>query len=558
MEPKNLLMDLTKKAIQAKPDDNYELKIVGTAVTAKAGYFELYKHRPHILFLDPELEDEDGLSFIYHALERMPYLKIVVMTSRLQEEEAFLNGGAHAIAQVPIQRASLWRKLDQLIEEADSDGLLDVPEYSIDEDESPSTPAGNLFQLEDPSENHEYNPIFEGLRKPSQDAESDSTSEADSSLAVKMEDDSIEEGEESDVVADDTPTEGFVILEEEVSVEDDMVEQPAQEPQPRTHDDLLIIDDDEPAILDWAAQTTQEEESDEEDEEKLAVFDPFALSTDEKEEENDMTENTSSENLFTFIPAPIENQEPKQESDEVKDETPSDNPVPLFNFDVKEPEDLDIQEEVSSEIEQDGEPEPASDLKSTPQEEPIIPLFDFEPNDKEEKEMSVDDEPALEENPQFELPLFKLEKDDSPSPSIDHSIHLGEVKITEVESPQPLFQFDIESKENEVEDSFPQTRSSEYKDGSNRARTKISLYSEGREYNKSTLKERHSFETGFYTRNGDFVPLYPPRELFARSNQANFSKADIEPANVPAFDHPQEPKSEEGLFSSVKKLFKRR
>lgn len=140
MEPKNLLMDLTKKAIQAKPDKNYDLKIVGTATTAKAGYFELHKHRPHILFLDPDLEDEDGLSFIYHALERLPYLKIVVMTSRFQDEQTFLDNGVHAVVQVPIQRATLWRKIDQLIEEINSLGLFDLPDFSIeDEDTTPET-----------------------------------------------------------------------------------------------------------------------------------------------------------------------------------------------------------------------------------------------------------------------------------------------------------------------------------------------------------------------------------------------------------------------------------
>ena len=163
VEPKNLLMDLTKKAIQAKPDDKYDIVIVGTATTAKGGYFELYKHRPHILFLNPELEDEDGLSFIKHALERMPYLKIVVMASRLVDKQAYLDGGAHAVAHVPIQRATLWRTTDRLIEEIDSIGLLDVSEYIPYEDESPSLPEEDLFEIE-LDERPEYTPIFEDIR----------------------------------------------------------------------------------------------------------------------------------------------------------------------------------------------------------------------------------------------------------------------------------------------------------------------------------------------------------------------------------------------------------
>ena len=162
METKPLSLDLMKKAIQSKPDGNYRLKIIGTAETAKAGYFELYKHKPHILFLNPELPDENGHSFIQHALERLPQLKILPMISRFQDEQSYLDVGAYGIINLPMQKAAVWRKMDHLLQELNESGVLEHFQDVAQEDSTPNEPAKELFVLDDPTEK-EFNPIFENI-----------------------------------------------------------------------------------------------------------------------------------------------------------------------------------------------------------------------------------------------------------------------------------------------------------------------------------------------------------------------------------------------------------
>lgn len=577
MEPKHLLMDLTKKAIQSKPDDFYDLQIVGTAVTAKAGYFELYKHRPHILILDPELADEDGLSFIYHALERMPYLKIMVMTARFQDEQAYLQSGAHAVVQVPIQRASLWRKLDQLIEEVETMGLLNIPDYQSEEDDL-AVPAENLFQFDD-TEKPAFTPIFEALRRDNEEKEEELKSEQGPHEEIVSPEPSKKEtnplpftemeetvDEIETVSVEPNPDDDLMILDDEVPLNLESQPIPAIEKTEIDEQDVLILEEEEPPVLDWELE--QQESANKPDKQEqletpeLAIFDPFQWSEDSNEKKNvkESTEVSSNESspsnddgsLFSFQKKEAESDIPTESTVE------DDNDFPIFQFEVE-----DFQETG----------EGASETETIPSEELNFPLFHVEIDEKEKQEQETT-KPTTEST----ISVFKFETEEpvSATTPIENEpfVVRPEVKespvqresLFDIEQPEPQEENHLETsvfqKPNEITPSPPVEETATYKEfGSNHAQTQNSLYLAGREYNKSTLKERHAFDSGFYTRNGDFVSMYPPREQFMRNHDENFHQADIEPSNVP-FNYPQEnqprSRSEEGLFSSVKKLFKRR
>lgn len=477
MEPKNLLMDITKKAIQAKPDENYNIVIVGTATTAKAGYFELYKHRPHILFLNPELEDEDGLSFIKHALERMPYLKIVVMATKLVDKDTYLDNGAHAVAHVPIQRAALWRTIDQLIEEIDSIGLLDVSEYVPDLEESPSVPEEDLFEI-DFDEKPDYTPIFEDIRKSSiTEGHSDNDSPVQENGVV-----------EQDSIVEHIDEEEMIVLDDKTSSTDSK------------NNDLFIVDDEEPTLIDFQSEESSEE-SEEDDE--IMVFDPFDVSSSTKDDADETLNDTDAQSseeineienqqdLFIFEPLSINDEEDKVENEDKN--TVTDDKFQMFKFDPVDYEDESKEESLPK-------------------------------NEVEQENIPTNNESTID--------LFKFESD-----GVQSSQEKSSVKT-------PI----IEVEQQEFED----------KNSSNNARTNLPLYSDRNEYNKSALKESNSFDSGFYNRNGHFVPLYPPRENFVLSGNVNVTDMNVESSNYQQFNKTQESESEESIFSSVKKLFKRR
>lgn len=414
MEPKNSLMDIAKEAIRAKPDENYDIVIVGTATTAKGGYFELYKHRPHILFLNPQLEDEDGVSFIKHALERLPYLKIIVMATQFIEKEPYLDGGAHAVAHVPIQRASLWRIIDKMIEEIDEIGLLDVSEYIPETENTPSLQEEELFVI-DLDKKPEYTPIFEDV------------------FNNTKEDPDDHNGEQN---------------HQEIFIESESV----------------VVDDEELTSIDFL---DHDKTSDEVIDDENLIFDPFT----------------------------------SPEKDENKNHQSSD----VAN-DIKELNSKDQNQELD--------------------------IFKFE---DDEKEGALENQLELTKEKDFQLNHIEIFDE-----SKESSLNLKEAEETSDNSPTTMQSVSI------------------IHNGSNHARTELTLYSDSPEYNKSTLKESRSFDSGFYNRNGEFVPIYPPREMFAGDTYSNIIDVNVEKTNrYSTSDISKEPVSEEGLFSSVKKLFKR-
>lgn len=445
MEPKNSLMDIAKEAIRAKPDENYDIVIVGTATTAKGGYFELYKHRPHILFLNPQLEDEDGVSFIKHALERLPYLKIIVMATQFIEKEPYLDGGAHAVAHVPIQRASLWRIIDKMIEEIDEIGLLDVSEYIPETENTPSLQEEELFVI-DLDKKPEYTPIFEDV------------------FNNTKEDPDDHNGEQN---------------HQEIFIESESV----------------VVDDEELTSIDFL---DHDKTSDEVIDDENLIFDPF---TSPEKDENKNHQSSDVANDIKELNSKDQNQE-----------------LDIFKF-------------------EDDEKEGAleKELELTSEDTYQDCLNDGQTLDYIEK--NVDDNAPTPNKKEKDFQLNHIEIFDE---SKESSLNLKEAEETSDNSPTTMQSVSI------------------IHNGSNHARTELTLYSDSPEYNKSTLKESRSFDSGFYNRNGEFVPIYPPREMFAGDTYSNIIDVNVEKTNrYSTSDISKEPVSEEGLFSSVKKLFKR-
>ena len=534
MEPKPMLMDLTKRAIEAKPDDKYDLKIVGTATNAKAGYFELYKHRPHILLLDPELEDEDGLSFIHHALERMPYLKIIViMSSRLHDEQEFLDSGANDIVHVPIQRAMLWRKLDQLIQEVDSIGLLDASEY-IPYDEEPSLSSEELFQFEDPSKNREYVPIFEDIRNSKEDIVDSNEEEPIDSMDSTEE---IGEGNDLPIISDE-----LVILG-------------SLENSPNEETDLIVENDDN-THKNQPLFETSEDENEDNDNEEVILFDPFNF--DDKEESSD--EKSSEDELITFEPFLLDNEEVQpneQESSKEELSTSIEEDNDLFMFELNEDEVDNQQEELPLENPQENLEEvhldqsnkelngieKVMDSDEDVEKDDEIPVLNTEMNDRlvvENDEMIEDDQHQKSETEFHSEETTQHSKEEK-----SLLLELEDNSVQETESPQGE---SIENIHHEVNLEIEQT--------SNTIKTSNLLYFDSDEYNKTTMKARRSFDDGFYNRDGNFVPLYPPREQFNLNVNGIVQDVDIGSYTIASVEESEE-KPEDSLFSSVKKIFKR-
>jgi len=395
MEPKPLILDLTKKAILSKPDPDYYFQVIGTASTAKAGYFELYKHRPHILFLDPDLPDEEGASFIGHALERLPHLKIIGLSTMFREQ-AMLESGAHAFIPVPIQKTQIWRKLDELVEELDEMGLLEPGGYQ--EDPAQQDTSG-LFEFEDPSENPEFTPIFEDLFKKQEDKpESDPESHSDAAGNPVVDDEetvvvSLESEEPSH-----TGENAVVVLDEVVKTEDKPL--PSPEGKNPAGPDMILVDDPE---KDPEAEDTPE------------------VKTGSESAKEPESEQTSAETHL------IETEEPMVLDLHVPGK-PEDGPPPVV-------------EETAPSVSGDGDTESREELK------PSLSFFTFETEEAAGEDESTGKKTSKSAEPATEHPespfLFSVgaEPDEKPE---------GEEKTSKLVPPS-LFFFDTEDAEKPEE-----------------------------------------------------------------------------------------------------------
>lgn len=644
MEPKQLLFNLTEKAIKSKPEEDYSLKIVRSALTAKAGYFELYKQKPHILLLNPELTDEDGESFIQHALERLPNLKIIVMTSKIQNEDVYLRSGASAIVSVPLQRASLWRTLDEVVEELDSTGLLD----EVNEDESESiisTPQEDLFELDESDELVEFTPIFGDVtnhnateEKPEEELE-ETPDTVDVPESVSPAQNPMDEATNEEVVDNsevvDIEFEPLSFDSEPISVVDDK--------------DVEIIDIGHEQVLtegtaedvahickeadEFEESGDQEQEESEEDsvsdqpmeDFELPSFDPYSFGEPPStNEQNQVTEESASQSndtpLFDFGATDFTEPTTEESPSETKEDIDDDSPYSFFKFDVEE--DDSVQEE-SQIVEK--EPIPAMEEKDTPlfafetelpESEPDddldeTPTFGDEPNDIDPTPHVEDSSPTpllefdmapigestvesknvetVKKDEEKQIKSFKSNKSSfarqkanifdkqSKDSKKYKSFKNVDLKAAEKEPiPEPMVEVKAEAElkqkvepKIEVEEKITsfleeephlenETFSSEdvSLDTSNRPQTEKNLYLQKDEYNNTPAKRGHSFETGFFSKDGSFVPLYPPRESFSFIRDESEFVETVETKS-----HKKEPQHNaetEGVLSSVKKLFRRR
>jgi len=566
MEPKPLILDLTKKAIQSKPDPDYYFQVIGIASTAKAGYFELYKHQPHILFLDPDLPDEEGSSFIGHALERLPYLKIVALSSMFREQQ-MLEAGAHAFISVPIQKTLIWRKLDELVEELDEMGLLETGENQEEPDRKDTT---GLFEFEDPSENPEYTPLFEDLFKKPEDKEkqhADQNPVVDDGDAVVL---SFEEKESPATGEGD-----IVILDEEVPVSEKSP-YPAEEPE-WTKSAIIVADkpEDKDASEDVseAEDVLSEPEQSAEDTypvvEDLIAFDPDALKKSKSVTQPDAKESTSQMSGDGGEKAPVEPSEP--------DAGHPDGHLDLFLLEEKS-EEADKKPDTEHEGEKPSEPsfflfDTETEEKSEEENRDESPLsnadhFPFELKTKETPETKDTVEPKREKFFSLKTDLFLFEEEDvkdppPEDPKTQQQSSESTLKGSSLKPPNTpsdgrentqnatLFAFGEEKPEEPTPRREPVRPASP--GSSNQARPGRHLYDRPTEYNKSTMPGKHPSGQGYYNRHRQFVPLYPPRERFPLSEAG--SAEETETATDGGTPKTRDPDA--GVFSVVKRIFKR-
>jgi len=219
IESKPESSNLMKKTIEDKPDKKYNIQVTGLVKTAKAGYFEIYKNKPHVLLLNPDLPDEDGLSFIKHALERLPQLKILPMLPQVQDKSDYLAAGAWGVIDLPIQRAAIWRRMDELAKELDETGVLEHfqhVESPFSKEEGEREIKNDLFSLNDPTEKT-FNPIFDDTAE--QEGQTEDETDVDSEEVVVPIPKA--ETEEVEIEQKETP---FHLLSDEGGVESEDVE----------------------------------------------------------------------------------------------------------------------------------------------------------------------------------------------------------------------------------------------------------------------------------------------------------------------------------------------
>lgn len=548
LEPKPLIADLTKKAIQSKPDAHYCFDVVGIATTAKAGYFELYKNQPHILFLDPDLPDEEMDSFIHHALERMPYLKIVGLASMLKEDE-MMEAGAHDFISLPIQKPQIWRKLDELVDELDEIGLLEPSQ----EPQPTQIQDTNLFEFKDPAQVGEFNPLFEDLIKRPKDEEPSDTEEVEPSsplLAVETAEDTLSQ---DSILVDDEPL--VFSFGESTS------------PSPST-DDVIVDSDEEEFIESDSIEDTDETSVEEQSETPLFDFFSTSISTYQPptkeletsaETNSDVKEGTVGETEFEVEEMVVEDNVASNQSLE----------IPRFSFEMAEKEKDNI--EGSEEKETSSSPplfeldlkrrksnhvSVEEDSRTFNDQETSAPVFTFEPpseakHETKKKNDNLATPPIFQfEPPSSEMPREEESGKGSESPSESVLVSKGSFpplnqtpKNEENDtSTPPFFQWDRPEKKTPPmsESCIP---------SSNKARTHKPLYPSRDEYNKATYSEK-SLGPGYYNRNGQFVSLYPPRERFSLQSEVGEDDSEADRAVV---DTPEN----ERIFSVVKKIFKR-
>ena len=520
IEPKPLIMDLTKKAILAKPEERFELMVSATATNAKEGEYALRKHRPHLLFLNPDLDDEDGALLIRRILSEYPNLKIIaVLSSRERQDQEFWEAGVHEIIHVPIQRAALWRKMDQFMEEqyAKEVSVESSPmSYPLPEKQDSDSPVPVLPTPECESDLTDPVPVAA--------LEEEITSEDLSnevSQEIEPERPHLEEGRpEPESVGGD-----WVIVDDE-EVEWDV--------QP---DDVLLIDEEMENPEDFSLPVSEEENGDSTD---VPIMDLFDFGEESMEESDENTEQSDS-----FMEEYPSLKQPEECEEKVSED------LPLFDFSLPFKESPIPEESVRMEVETTSE-SPAGKLEMD--EATTFQLFTF---DEEEEE----NEGTL---PQF------LDEDESST----------EEKI---ESPNEiLFDFTMDEESEELEETEGQEESSAHPPtvisipapptlsplepnpehtSSNQLRTDEHLYLVATEYNESSTYNRRAFDSGFYNRDGAFVPLTPPRERFGQAaTQTNHlftqPESNDKPDPEPVYTKPVT-ESEDSLFSSVKKFFKR-
>lgn len=606
VEPKPSILELMKNAVLSKPDQNYEFQIVATANTAKAAYFVMYKHHPHILFLNPDLPDEEGSSFIQHALERMPYLKIIGVASMFREEE-MLEAGAHAFIPIPIQKTQIWRKIDEIVAELDEIGLLEVEHQ---EEEVVQDDTVELFEFEDPKENPEYTPLFEDLFKKTEE----NSQENKRVEPVILDDDVIL------VSLDGNKEQDFETYREETMLDNDESSTTQEEKQ----DEAIKIQqpkeegfiEDVPSDLSATAAAVEEKEKEKtvQDDKKEDLFDFFTLDVEKEKDEakpepEEKSNPTSGFNdlssLFDFCEVKIDKSD---KTENQKDKTLDDELLSLFRFGKETPNEETGagKEEAKPEKKEQTAQEPHTDDKNNLEKESeTSPLFVLDEIKSDEAEQTQDENLHPEERKEKEIThsLPQQEKEESPkeeplfSFDVEDRVKPRDKKITQEEKLKrisrnvpdslqetfkplpntftfkdkqkvsrseikrekpPLFELDME-KEPVKESGRERVKMvkeietpviSRIQPDSNTTKHPDHLYSGVNEYNESTIPKRVMYQAGYYNRYKQFVPLYPPREQFPRVETESFSRMDKKKEVLDDHD------SDSGPFSIFKKLFK--
>lgn len=593
VEPKPSILDLIKDAVATKPDPYYEYEVVATANTAKAAYFVMYKHHPHILFLNPDLPDETGESFIENALERMPYLKIIGMSSMFREEE-MLKAGAHAFISIPIQKTYIWRKLDEIVADLDAIGLLEVKR---EEDVVVVDDTVELFEFEDPEESPEYNPIFEDLLKKGEstpaptkrvepvimdddvvlvslggeDAEPDSPREDVSDHGVEPGSFESEEGKPAGSDAPimkqktdppDTTTQPETDLVVETGDEEDPLDllvsngkegddpqdhEPKEESEtPAVHDDLLSLFDfgvedrerkevpkkakqkvgDEMVDEDWLAPFRFNEASGNHEGESFP-HDPSSGKTDAETPEEDPNPIEDLESRMGTEALGLgedrDNVGPEKTGVTRVPEEPSPEPDvvgnPAGGAGTRDGDRLDARhaEDVSERA-----PTPSEKAEDAAQGEPS--LFTFEGDGGDE----IQDERAPRNKRRIKTPEDvpeSLQEDLTPLPS--GFTFRGKKKASggeEKRKPTPLFELDADGERISPARKVEPPLKPMIQESSNTTKQGNQLYPGAIEYNKTKFPKRAFYESGYYNRYNEFVPLYPPREHFPTVATDPFSR----------------------------------
>lgn len=596
IEPKPLLTDLTKRAIETKPDDLYDLKHIKTVKNITEGTRSLEMVPPHLIFFDVDVEMDKSIPFIISTLKRYPHLKIIILSGKVPDEQPFLDAGAVTVIHLPFQRAALWRKLDQCIGELEQNGFLDKEILPLSQEDIADTSEQESDRSEIPTiENGTADKIIYEVLEPTENKEmvKETVGSTLDELIILDEDEPVK-------MDFSTPSkDSLVILDDE---EDIILYSDSQQNERLEEKQEQEIPDVEDLVEDLVEQPDSEEKHKEDEveigeQQELISFTPPQFIVEESNESTEQTipsveKKEEMEDVSSTIPVFLIKEDEENE-EQVEHEELQSPAFPLFKFELDETEENAEELQETQIIEgEELDVQCKTDEQAQHVTSPVAPLFDLEEHSinntiQEKEEESITEKPSKSEKendlPFFEIPKYgeepKLEEkernpiqQDEISQDVIDSVALNESEIIESET------MEIPSEKEEIDEipsstsitaiPLQSTKTDEppLHESSNEARTSNSLYLENDEYNKTNSIARHSFESGFTNRDGAFVPLYPPRERFVgvsselKSVPQTKDIMDIPIGQPLKKEEKAQPKSdhEESLFATVKKLFKRR